>query len=171
MLTALALGWLRIGAFGFGGGPGMIPLMRAECVDGRHWLTEQQFLDGLAASSALPGPIAAKMSVYVGLEVGGLWGAVVALVAVMVPGVCLMSALASLLMRYRDNAAVSGAMSAVQPVVIGLLAWTAISLAPGAIRGPSGVALAVAALVAMALKVHPAIVIAVAIGVGAVWMR
>jgi chromate transporter len=171
VLLSLVASWLRIGTFAFGGGPGMIPLMKAECVDGQGWLTEEQFLDGLAASSALPGPISAKMSVYVGMEVAGFSGAAVAFVAVMVPGVALMSILASLLLRYRDNPSVSGAMAAVQPVVVGLLAWTVISLVPDGVRGIGPAVLAAGALAAMALKVHPAIVIVVAMGIGAVWMR
>jgi len=171
VLVELFLGWLRVGAFGFGGGPGMIPLMKAECVDSRGWLSEAQFLDGLAASSALPGPISAKMSIYVGMETASWPGAIVAFVGVMLPGVVLMSIIASLLLRYREHPAVGGAMSALQPVVIGLLAWTVISLIPGGVRSWQGGILAGAALLAMALKVHPAIVIVAAIGIGALWMR
>ena len=62
----LAMGWGRVGLFGFGGGPGMIPMMKAECVDTYAWVSEEQFLDALAAASALPGPIAVKMSVMIG---------------------------------------------------------------------------------------------------------
>ncbi len=171
MLIELFLGWLRVGAFGFGGGPGMIPLMKAECVDARGWLTEEQFLDGLAASSALPGPISAKMSVYVGMEAASFPGAVVAFIGVMLPGVALMSVLAAWVLRYRTHPAVGGAMNALQPVIIGLLAWTVISLIPGGVKSWQGGILAGAALAAMALKVHPAIVIVAAIGIGAAWMR
>ena len=149
----------------------MIPLMKAECVDARGWLTEDQFLDGLAASNALPGPIAAKMSVFVGMEAASIPGAVVAFFGVMLPGVALMSIVAAFLLRFREHEAVSGAMNALQPVVIGLLAWTVISLIPSGVRSWQGGMLAAAALAAMALKVHPAIVIVVAIGIGALWMR
>lgn len=171
MLRELFLSWLKVGAFGFGGGPGMIPLMKAECVDSQDFLTEAQFLDGLAASSALPGPIAAKMSIYVGMETASLPGAVVSFIGVMLPGVTLMSLVAALLLRYREHPAVGGAMSALQPVVIGLLAWTVISLVPGGVKSWQGGVLAGAALLAMALKVHPAAVIVAAIGIGALWMR
>jgi chromate transporter len=171
VLLELFWSWLRVGAFGFGGGPGMIPLMKAECVDTSGFVTEAQFLDGLAASSALPGPISAKMSIYVGMESAGWPGAVVAFIGVMVPGVALMSIIASLLLRYREHPAVGGAMNAMQPVVIGLLAWTVISLIPGGVKTWQGGLLAGTALLAMALKVHPAIVIVAAIGIGAVWMR
>ena len=62
-------------------------------------------------------------------------------------------------------------MRAVQPAVIGLLAWTVISLAPEGIRNWPGALIAVSALVALMLKVHPAIVMVLALGVGAIFMR
>ena len=165
------MGWGRVGLVGFGGGPAMIPLMQAECVETNGWVTEEQFLDALAASSALPGPIAAKMSIFVGLEVAGILGAMVAFLGVMLPAVLLMSMLAGVILRYRDAPAVSGAMKAVQPVVIGMLAWTVISLAPTGIRNGSGALLAGAALAALVLKVHPALVIVGAMTIGALFLR
>jgi len=167
----LALGWGRVGLFGFGGGPGMIPLMQAECVDAQGWVTEQQFIDALAASSALPGPIAVKMSVMVGLQTAGVGGAVAALLGVVVPAVTLISLLAGVLIQHRQAPVINGAMRAVQPAVIGLLAWTVISLAPGGIRTVPSALLAGGALVALMLKVHPAVVIVIALGIGALFMR
>ncbi len=171
MLAELFVSWLKVGTFGFGGGPGMIPLMKAECVDSQQFLSESQFLDGIAASSALPGPIAAKMSIYVGLETASWPGALVSFLGVMLPGVAMMSLVAAVVLRHRDHPAVGGAMSALQPVVIGLLAWTVISLIPGGVKSWQGGLMAGAALLAMALKVHPAAVIVAAIGIGALWMR
>ena len=170
-LADIALGWARVGLFGFGGGPGMIPLMQVECVQTNGWMTDEQFLEAIAASSALPGPIAVKMSVLVGAQVAGLPGAVAALVGVIVPAVALIGALAGVLMQFRSTPVVSGAMRAVQPAVIGLLAWTVISLAPGGIRSWSGALIAGGALAALALKVHPAAVIVTALVIGAVFLR
>jgi chromate transporter len=170
-LLDIALGWARVGVFGFGGGPGMIPLMQVECVQTHGWLTEEQFLEAIAASSALPGPIAVKMSVLVGSQVAGVPGALAALVGVVVPAVTLISLLTGLLMQFRSAPAVSGAMKAVQPAVIGLLAWTVVSLAPEGIRSWTGALLAGGALAALALKVHPAVVIVAAMGIGAVFLR
>lgn len=170
-LFDIAWGWGRVGLFGFGGGPGMIPLMQAECVDTQQWVTEQQFLDALAAASALPGPIAVKMSVMVGAQTAGIPGAVAAFIGVTLPAISLMSVLAGVLIQYRQAPVVTGAMRAVQPAVIGLLSWTVISLAPDGIRSLSGAFLAAGALVALMLKVHPAIVILVAIVFGAVFLR
>ena len=62
-------------------------------------------------------------------------------------------------------------MRAVQPAVIGLLAWTVVSLAPDGIRSLSGALIAGGALAALALKVHPAVVIVAAMAIGAVFLR
>ena len=170
-LVTLALGWGRVGLFGFGGGPGMIPMMQAECVDTQAWVSEDQFLDALAAASALPGPIAVKMSVMVGIQTAGWPGALAALLGVIVPAVTLMGLLAGVLLQYRQAPALNGAMRAVQPAVIGLLAWTVISLAPEGIRNWPSAIIAASALVALMLKVHPAIVMVLALGIGAIFMR
>jgi chromate transport protein ChrA len=94
-----------------------------------------------------------------------------AFLGVMLPAVLLMSTLAAVILRYRDAPAVSGAMNAVQPVVVGMLAWTVISLAPSGIRSGSGALLAGAALAALMLKVHPALVIVGAMAIGAAFLR
>jgi len=170
-LIEIAIGWGRVGLFGFGGGPGMIPLMQAECVETQAWVTEQQFIDALAAASALPGPIAIKMSVMIGAQTAGVPGAVAALIGVVLPAITLMSVLSGILIQYRQAPVVSGAMRAVQPVVVGLLAWTVVSLAPDGIRSISGALLAGGALIALMLKVHPAMVIVLAMILGAIFLR
>lgn len=170
-LADLAVSWGRVGLVGFGGGPAMIPLMRAECVDQRAWMTQEEFIEALALGYTLPGPIAAKMSVLVGLQVGGWVGAVIAFFAVMGPPAVAIVGLAGLFHRFRDQPAVSGAMSAVKPVVIGLLAWTVLTMAPGGIKDWRGALIAVAAVVALFLKVHPAIVLVAAMAGGAIFLR
>lgn len=171
LLLDLAVGWGRIGILGFGGGPAMVPLMKAECVDGRAWLSEARFLDLLATGYSLPGPIAAKMSVAVGFEAGGVAGAAVAFVAVMAPAIALMLGLGALLARHRDAPAVAGALRAVKPVVVALLAWTALDLAPAGIQGWTGGLLAAAALAALLLEIHPALVLLTAMVLGATLLR
>lgn len=170
-LGAIAMGWGRVGLFGFGGGPGMIPMMQVECVQTHAWVTDEQFLEAIAASAALPGPISVKMSILIGGQVAGIPGAIAALLGVVVPAVTLISVLAGVLTQFRDAPVVSGAMRAVQPAVIGLLAWTVVSLVPGGIRNVSSVLLAGGAFVALALKVHPAFVMVAALGLGALFLR
>jgi len=170
-LLDLAVSWGRVGLLAFGGGGAMVPFMKAECVDLRAWMTDQQFLEAMALSSALPGPISAKMSVYVGLQAAGALGAVVAFVAVMTPPAIMMLGLASVYLRVRDRPAVIGAMSAVKPVVVAMLFWAAIALTPDGVRSVRTAVIAVAAGVALYAKVPPALVIVVAMTGGALFLR
>ena len=171
MILDLAAAWLRIGVFGFGGGPSVIPLIRHECVDRYAWMTDAELLDALAFGNALPGPIAVKMAAHVGMQVGGWLGSVVAVVALSLPGVAMMLGLAALYMRFRAHPYVVGAMAGVRPAVVGLLAYTAFSLAPDGVRNVAGGAIAIASFAALILNGHPAIVIAVAMGLGAAVLR
>ena len=63
----------------YGGGPGMVPLLQVECVEKGGWITESEFLEVLAMSAALPGPLALKVAAYVGHKEAGLGGAAMAL--------------------------------------------------------------------------------------------
>ena len=167
----LGAAWLRIGLFGFGGGPSVIPLIRHECVDRYGWMSDAELLDALAFGNALPGPIAVKLAAHVGMQAGGWLGCLVALAALNLPSIAMMLGLAALYARYRDAPSVAGAMAGVRPAVVGLLAYTAWSLAPDGVRNvPAGV-IALAAFVALVLKVHPAGVIAGAMGIGMFFLR
>lgn len=169
-LLQLLVGFGRVGLFAFGGGPSMIPLMQQEVVRA-GWLTDAEFLDALALGNSLPGPIAVKMAVFVGWKTAGVLGVVAALTGVSGPAIVLMGLLTGLYLRFRDHPAVEGAMRAVRPVVVGMLAWTAMELAPSGVKDWAGGIIAVGAVVALALKVHPAVVVAVGMGIGAAFLR
>ena len=167
---ALFLGFARVGLLGFGGGPSMIPLMKAECV-GQGWLTDDQFMEGLAAGNALPGPISVKMAIYVGWLEAGPMGALSAVIGVTAPSALLMVALTALVLKYREHPVVAGGLRGVKPAVVGMLAWVAWDLAPSGITGAAGALLAVAAFAALVLRVHPGIVMVGAMAFGAVALR
>ncbi|MBN2799784.1 MAG: chromate transporter [Deltaproteobacteria bacterium] len=162
--------FFRVGLFGYGGGPSMIPLVQAECV-GAGWVTEQQFLEGLAAGYALPGPIALKMAAWVGWQEGGWLGALVALVGVTLPGVALMGLLAGIIVRYHDNPWVAGAMRGARPAVVGMLFYVAVDLAPSGVTGWAGAILAGVAFAALVARVHPAFVVAGSVLIGMYFFR
>lgn len=167
----LAAAWLRIGLFGFGGGPSVLPLVRAECVERYRWMSDEEFLDTLALGNALPGPIAVKLAAYVGQRVAGPVGCAVALVALSAPSIAMMLGLGALYLRFRDTPAMTGAMRGVRPAVVGLLAWTVFSLAPDGVRDWRGGLLAAGGFVALVLEVHPAIVMGGSLLVGAFLLR
>lgn len=122
--------FLRIGLFGFGGGPAMIPLVREEVVTRHQWMGDEEFADMLAIGNTLPGPIATKLPGYVGYRVGGVLGCINAVLAVILPMIIAMILLLGLLSRYRNVDWIRGMGQGVVPVVMvmmGQLAWDFLS--------------------------------------------
>lgn len=155
----------KSGALGFGGGPSVIPLLERECVQA-GLIDSGLFLEGLAAANALPGPIATKMSIFVGYHHAGYVGAVVGLVGMLLPSTLLMGLLTGALLSYREHPRVAAALAGVKPAVVGMLAWTAVDLASkGIVNGP-GAGIALVAFIALVSGLHPAWVMFAAAIVG-----
>ena len=76
--------FFKIGAFTFGGGYAMIPLIQSE-VTSRGWMSTEEILNFIAVSESTPGPFAINMATYIGTETAGFWGAVCATGAVVLP--------------------------------------------------------------------------------------
>ena len=77
-LTDLARLFLRLGITAFGGPAAHIAMMRHEVVERRHWLTDKEFLDLLAATNLIPGPNSTEMAIHLGYKHGGKAGLIVA---------------------------------------------------------------------------------------------
>ena len=80
----LFLTFLEIGAVSFGGGYGMISLIR-EAVLSNHWLTESEFINFIAVSESTPGPLAVNMATFIGSSQGGVLGSLLATLGVVLP--------------------------------------------------------------------------------------
>ena len=113
----LFLAFLIPGVVGYGGGPASITLIEYEVVNRYGWMTTSQFSEVLALGNSLPGPIATKMSGYIGYEVGGVLGSVIALFATVAPSLILMVLLLSLIYRYKDSPRVKRLSKVVLPAV------------------------------------------------------
>ena len=149
----------------------MIPLMMAECVDERQWISEQEFTEALGMCNMLPGPISAKMSLWVGFRVAGPIGAAIAFSTVMAPALLLMGVLMAIYLKTRDSPATQGALAAIKPAVVGLMIWVVLKLSAGSVGSIPSIALAAAALGALLLRVHPALVMSGALIIGALFLR
>jgi chromate transporter len=178
-IFALFYSFAKVGLFGFGGGPSMIPLIQVEVVEVRAWLTRAEFLDAFAFGNALPGPIATKLAGYVGYQVSGVGGATAGLLGISLPTIIAMIALASLYRRYQDSPAFEGFLRGVRPVVVALLAVVVWEFAPSALGRPPQwlmnwplwlLALA-GAVLTIRYKVHPAILIVVSGAFGMIFLR
>jgi chromate transporter len=127
-LIQLFISYLKIGFFGFGGGYAMLSLIHSEVVVHNGWLTNGQFSDIVAISQMTPGPIAINSATYVGYEVAGIWGSVVATIAVCLPALTIMMLLTRFFIKLHDNRYVKGVVAGMKPVVIGMIMAAALLL-------------------------------------------
>lgn len=81
----LFLTFFKIGAFTFGGGYAMIPLIQREVVENKKWISDEDILEMVAIAESTPGPIAVNMATFVGYKIGGFVGAMAATLGVVVP--------------------------------------------------------------------------------------
>ena len=141
----------------------MIPLLQAEVVDQNQWLTEADFIDALAIGNSLPGPIATKMSAYVGFKIAGTAGAVAALAGMVLPSTILMLVVALLFWSYKDAPQVKASLKAVRPAVVALLAIVVYDMFPHSVTSWHTGLIALATFVIIVyFNLHPAFAIAAA---------
>jgi chromate transporter len=151
-LGALAWVCLRTGLLLFGGGLVLVPLLAPEVI-GRGWLTEAQFLDGVALGQATPGPIT-MTATFVGFAVRGWVGAVVATVAIFLPSfVAVLAGSGPFLRRFRERPAVTAFVEGVTAAALGAILAAVADLARTGLAGWVRVAIFAAALVAMLFRV------------------
>lgn len=127
-LLQLFVSYLKIGFFGFGGGYAMLSLIHSEVVTHNGWLTNGEFSDIVAISQMTPGPIALNSATYIGYEVAGIWGSIVATTAVCLPALTIMMLITRFFLRLHDNLYVKGVVKGMKPVVIGMIIAAALLL-------------------------------------------
>jgi chromate transporter len=120
--------FLRIGSVTFGGGFVMIPQIEADVVDINHWLTRDEFADGMAFGQITPGPVMITAT-FIGYKVAGIVGAVAATIAAFLPSFVMTIIAGTSLNRFRANHLVQSFLSGVAPAVVGMLAAAGVSLA------------------------------------------
>lgn len=127
-LLELLYSYLKIGFFGFGGGYAMLSLIHSEVVVRNGWLTGGEFSDIVAISQMTPGPIALNSATYIGYEVAGVLGSVVATTAVCIPALTVMMLVTRFFLRLQHNRYVQGVVWGMRPVVVGMIASAALLL-------------------------------------------
>ena len=103
MLWSLFISFLKIGAFTFGGGYAMVPLIEREVIDNRGWVQREDFLDLLTIAQSAPGPIALNTAVFVGYRIAGIWGALSSLLGIVIPSFTIILLVAIFFADIRDN--------------------------------------------------------------------
>ncbi len=148
----LFLSFLIIGAVSFGGGYGMISIVR-DTVLSNGWLTESQFLSFIAVAESTPGPIAVNMATFVGSSQAGLLGAFLATLGVILPAFIIILLISIALKNLLKHPATLALLEAVRPCTVALILATALILALETLL-PSSLDLRALAVLVLLLLIH-----------------
>lgn len=177
----LFLTFFKIGAFTFGGGYAMLPLIQEEVI-GKLWLSQEEIINFVAVSESTPGPFAINIATFIGAKMGGVLGSLCATLGVVLPSFVIILIVAKCFEKFKKNSVVMGCMSGLKPATIGLIAAAVVSVGQ-TVFFPSGltatvfssidfyVSLAIFAVMTVCAfkKLHPIAIICISavIGIGA----
>ena len=117
----LFISFFKIGAFTFGGGWAMIPLIEREVVDKQNWIKREDFVDALAIAQSLPGVLAVNISIFIGNKLRGLKGCLMATLGTILPSFLIILAIAIWFVQTYDNPVVERIFKGIRPAVVALI--------------------------------------------------
>lgn len=132
LLAKLFLAFFKIGLFGFGGGLAIIQLIYDSIKEFAN-ISPEQFANIVAIAQVTPGPVAVNSATYVGYEVGGYLGSALATLGVATPAFIIIAMVANAVERYKESAAVKGALEGIRPATVGLIAAAVITIGEAAV--------------------------------------
>lgn len=124
----LFISFLKVGAFSFGGGYAALPLIQEEIVTNHQWLTQQEFTDLITISQMTPGPIAINSATFVGNQIAGVPGGLIATFGSVLPSIILVTILAYIYMKYRNLDSLQYVLKALRPAVVAMIATAGMSI-------------------------------------------
>lgn len=139
----LQLFWsfIQIGLFSIGGGYAAIPLIQAQVIDHHAWLTMSEFTDLVTIAEMTPGPIAVNSATFVGIQIAGLPGAVIATLGCILPSLIIVSLLAYIYFRYKKLTVLQSILASLRPAVVALIASAGLSILAQVSFGENGMSL------------------------------
>ena len=172
IIFEIFLSIFKIGAFTFGGGYAMIPLIEQEVVNNKKWLNKDEFMDVLVVAQSLPGAMAINASIFLGYRIAGILGAISALIAVILPSFIIIILIAAFFMQFRNNYYVNAAFMGITAAVPMLVLVGAICLAKGIPKNlRSLITILISLIVLIFFHINPVVVIIVSGVYGAIFLR
>ncbi len=120
--------FFQIGLFSIGGGYAAMPLIQSQVVDVHSWLTMAQFADIMTIAEMTPGPIAINSATFVGIQVAGIPGAIIATIGCILPSCVIVVTFAYIYYRFRGLKMVQGVLAGLRPAVVAMIASAGITL-------------------------------------------
>lgn len=120
-LIELFIAFSRVGAFTFGGGYAMLPILQREIVEKNNWATDEELMDYYAIGQCTPGVIAVNTATFIGQKNKGIIGGIMATLGVVMPSLIIITAIAAFISNFSDLAIVKNAFAGVRVCVCVLI--------------------------------------------------
>lgn len=161
--------FFKIGAVTFGGGYAMLPILQAELVERRGWLSEQDIMDYFAVGQSLPGIIAVNVATMCGNRRKGFIGSIAAVLGVITPSILIIMAIAMFIRNFTELPIVQKALKGINLAVAALLISAVLKMGKTAIKGWLTLIIAVLSFAAVEIWSVPVVPVLL-ISVGAVFL-
>lgn len=120
--------FFQIGLFSIGGGYAIIPLIQERVVETHAWLSQQAFTDIISISQMTPGPLAVNTSTFVGMQIAGIPGAIIATVGSVISGIAISVTLYHVLHKYQGSAYILEVLNGLKAASLGLIVSAAATI-------------------------------------------
>ena len=124
----LFLSFLQVGVFSFGGGYAAMPLIQEQVVNLHGWLTMSEFTNLITIAEMTPGPIAVNAATFVGTQIAGIAGAVIATIGCIFPSCVIVTLLAYVYIKYRNMSLLQGTLASLRPAVVAMIAKAGVTI-------------------------------------------
>ena len=166
----VALSFLKIGAFSFGGGYAVLSFIQREVIEANRWITPEQFVDIVAIAEMTPGPIAVNSATFVGYNMFGVWGGIMCTLCTIAIPVTLSLIVSFYFSKFKENRQLQNSLKGIRPAVIGLIAASCLSIAEISITSVySLLFFGIALLLVWKFKVNPIITLILCGALGGVF--
>jgi len=157
----------RIGAFTFGGGYAMLPLIQKEIVEKNQWATDEEVLDYYAIGQCTPGIIAVNTATFIGFKRKGIPGAIAATCGIVFPSIVIITIIAAYLKHFEDYAIVQHAFGGIRVAVAALILNTVIKMWNTSVKDWLGILIFSGSFVAVAFfNISPILVVVISATLG-----
>lgn len=159
--------FLKIGAFSFGGGYAMLPLIQKEIIYNNNWIDHNSFIDIIATSQMTPGPIAINSATFIGYKIGGVLGSAVSTIGVVTVPVILILIISRFVAKFKESKMVESIFTGLRPALVGLILASAYSVGKTAIFDISSLLIALFIFfIVNRIKLHPILAIIISAFLG-----
>ena len=142
--------FFRVGAFTFGGGYAMLPILRKEFVEEKGWIDDEEMLDYMAIGQSTPGIIAVNMATFIGFKRQKLMGAIFATTGIVMPSLIIITIIAAFIRNFTEIVWVQKALKGINVAVAVILCFAVFELGKKAVTDWIGLGIAIVSFVLVA---------------------